>query len=56
MINKTIISDTIRLLQSFHWYGCSETIEIAKGKNSIPKTWEEAKEKIRRAKWQLKKL
>lgn len=50
-----MIAETIKLLQSFHWYGVSETIEIAKGKNSIPKNWKEAKEKIKRAKWQLKK-
>lgn len=51
-----MIAETIKLLQSFHWYGCTETIEIAKGKNAIPKSWNEAKEKIKRAKWQLKKL
>lgn len=42
---------TIKLLQSGTWYGHSETIEIAKGKNAIPKTWKEAKEKIRRRKY-----
>ena len=50
-----MIAKTIKLLQSHHWLGCSETIEIAKGKNSIRKSWQETKEKIKRKKWQLKK-
>ena len=50
-----MIAETIKLLHSFHWYGCSDTIEIAKGKNAIPKNWVETKEKIKRAKWQLSK-
>lgn len=51
-----MIADTIKLLQSMQWYGCSENIEIAKGKNSIPKKWSDAKEKIKRKKlWLLKK-
>lgn len=49
-----MIAETVKLLQSFHWLGCSETIEIAKGKNSIPKNWKQAKEKIKREKWLLK--
>lgn len=43
-----MIAQTIKLLQSGKWYGCSETIEIAKGKNAIPKTWKATKEKIKR--------
>jgi len=43
-----MIAETITLLQSNDYYGCSETIEIAKGKNAIPKTWAQAKEKIKR--------
>ena len=51
-----MIAETIKLLQSFHWYGSGETIEIAKGKNAIPKNWKEAKEQIKRYKlWLLKK-
>lgn len=45
-----MIADTIKLLHSLAWYGQAETIEIAKGKNSIPKNWDDAKEKIVRAK------
>lgn len=46
-----MIAETIKLLQSNSWYGCNEIIEIAKGKNAVPKTWKEAKEKIRRRKY-----
>lgn len=46
-----MIAEIIRQLQSGKWYGCSDTIEIAKGKHAIPKTWEQAKEKIRRVKY-----
>ncbi len=49
-----MIAETIKLLQSYHWYGCSETIEIAKGKNAIPKDFKETKEKIKRKRWLLK--
>lgn len=45
-----MIAETIKLLHSHTWYGCSENIEIAKGKNSIPKNWKEAKEQIKRYK------
>ena len=43
-----MIAEIIKLLHSHTYYGCSETIEIAKGKNAIPKRWKEAKEKIKR--------
>lgn len=43
-----MIAQTIKQLQSAKWYGCGNTIEIAKGKNAIPKTWKHTKEKIRR--------
>lgn len=46
-----MIAETIKLLQSGTWCGCSETIEIAKGKNAIPKTWAQAKEKMNRRKF-----
>lgn len=45
-----MIAETIKLLQSSTWYGCSETIEIAKGKNEMPSNWKEAKEQIKRYK------
>lgn len=50
-----MIAETIKLLHSHTWYGCGENIEIAKGKNAIPKTWKEAKEQIRRYKFFLYK-
>ncbi len=43
-----MIAQTIKLLQSARWYGCGDTIEIAKGKNAVPKTWKETMEKVRR--------
>lgn len=46
-----MIAETIKLLQSGDWYGCSENIEIAKGKNELPKTWREVKEQIKRRKY-----
>lgn len=51
MINSKsiLIIDTIKLLQSEKWYGCSDVIEIAKGKNAYSRTWPQAKEKMKRA-------
>lgn len=46
-----MIAETIRQLQSEKWYGCGEHVEIAKGKNAIPKTWSEAKEKVLRVRY-----
>ncbi|AWH84929.1 hypothetical protein HYN59_07220 [Flavobacterium album] len=46
-----MIAETIKMLQSGQWYGCGHTIEIAKGKNAIPGTWKETKEKIRRIRY-----
>lgn len=43
-----MIIETIKLLHAQKWYGCSDTIELAKGRNAIPKTWKEAREKVRR--------
>lgn len=43
-----MIAETIKLLQSNKFYGCSEIIELAKGKNAIRKNWKEVKEQIRR--------
>jgi hypothetical protein len=45
-----MIAETIKLLHSHTWYGASENIEIAKGKNAIVKSWNETKEKIKRNK------
>lgn len=50
-----MIAETIKLLHSNEWYGQSETIEIAKGKNEIPKTWKQAKEQIKRYKLYISK-
>lgn len=44
-----MIADTIKKLQSAHWYGCGETIEIAKGKNALATNWKQVREKINRA-------
>lgn len=49
-----MIAETIKILHSNNWYGCSEVIEMAKGKNSIPKTWQDVKKKIRRANFMQK--
>jgi len=48
-----MIAETIKLLQSNEFYGQSEFIEIAKGKNAIPNNWKEAKKQIKRNRlWQ----
>lgn len=46
-----MIAEIIKQIQSNEWYGCGDIIETAKGKNAIPKTWREAKEKIKRARF-----
>jgi hypothetical protein len=48
-----MIAETIKLLHSGQWYGCGKTIEIAKGKNAIPRTWKGTKEKIKRMRYML---
>jgi hypothetical protein len=48
-----MIAETIKLLQSNNYYGCSEVIEIAKGKNAMPKNWEQVKEKIKRSRYMI---
>ena len=51
-----MIDNALKLLRSSEWYGCSETIEIAKGKNKMPLTIKEGVTKIKRSyKWQTKK-
>jgi hypothetical protein len=43
-----MIKDILKLLELDPHYGQSETIEIAKGKYSIPKTWKQGFEQIKR--------
>ncbi len=45
---NVMIAQIIDLLKKAPYYGCSDTIEIAKGKHAIPKNWKEAKEQIKR--------
>lgn len=48
--------ETFKLLKMSDWYGCSENIEIAKGKNKLPETIKEGLIQLKRAiKWQIKK-
>ena len=46
---------TLQLLQLHSWEVKSETIQIAKGKNELPKNFKGAIKKNKRA-WQLRKL
>jgi hypothetical protein len=44
---------TLKLLNIDEFYGVSETIEIAKGKNKLPQSLKEGFEQIKRkTKWQ----
>ena len=43
-----MIADLINLLNTEHFYGVSERVEIAKGKYEIPTTWKDAFYKIKR--------
>ena len=46
----------LELLQLDEWYNVSDAIEIAKGRNELPKTIKKGFKQIKRArKWQLKK-
>jgi len=45
----------IDLLQVNPYYGVSERIDIAKGKNAIPKTWKGLWENIKRRIWPTRK-
>ncbi len=50
-----MIENIIQLLSTSDFYGESEIIEIAKGKNKLPKTLKEKREQTKRAKaWQLR--
>lgn len=44
-----MITATIKLLQSDNFYGYSDIIEIAKGKNEIPDTMAKARVHLKRA-------
>ena len=47
----------LELLAEDEYYGISEEIEIAKGKNEFPFTWKKVFKKIKRQyKWQSKRL
>jgi len=51
-----MIKNILDLLMINNHYGVHESIEIAKGKNEIPKTWKKGKEQINRTiKWLIKK-
>jgi len=43
-----MIRDIVDLLNSDHFYGVSDRVEIAKGKFKIPLTWKEGLYKIKR--------
>jgi hypothetical protein len=49
-----MIREIIDLLNTNHFYGVSERIEIAKGKYEMPLTWKEGLYKIKRL-WLRKK-
>ncbi len=46
--------EIINILRSNEFYGCSDTIEIAKGKNEMVTNWKGFKRKTKRQ-WLLKK-
>jgi len=50
IMNKSIITLIIDLLKLQDFYGISETIDIAKGKNKIPLNFKEGKNAYRRNK------
>jgi hypothetical protein len=45
----------IDLLQINPYYGVSKKMNIAKGKNAIPKTWKGLWENIKRRLWPIRK-
>ena len=53
---KEMISLIIKLAQSQPWYGVSEVVEIAKGKNQYKQTWKQTTKHIKRTikSWQTK--
>lgn len=49
-----MIANIIDKLQSNEFYNCSESIELAKGKNELVSNFKDAKRKIKRT-WRLRK-
>ena len=51
-----MISLIIKLAQSQEWYGVSQNVEIAKGKNQYKQTWKQTTKHIKRKikSWQMK--
>ena len=43
-----MLKNIIDLLQCSDWYGAGECVEIAKGKNEMPKSLKDAKIKFKR--------
>lgn len=51
-----MIAGLLQILQTDNFYGISEEIEIAKGKNELPKSFKDITNQAKRTiKWQLKK-
>ena len=51
-----MLKNIIQLLQIHDHYGVSENIEIAKGKNELPKSFKKTVPQLKRLiKWQLQK-
>jgi hypothetical protein len=50
-----MIKTIIDLLQTNHFYGVSENVNIAKGKYAIPYTWKELANTIKRRLWPISK-
>jgi hypothetical protein len=51
-----MINLTLKLLEVSEWYGISENIEIAKGKNKLPQDWNDTKKRFKRQlKWRLRR-
>ena len=46
--------EIINILRSQNFYGCSDNIEIAKGKNEMVTDWKGFKRKMKRQ-WQLRR-
>lgn len=49
-MEKSVINIIIDLLQSGEFYDVSERIDIAKGKNELPKNWKGIKNVVKRNK------
>ena len=54
VIKKEMINIILDILAMDNFYGVSETIDIAKGKNEIPLTFKSGIKKVKR-KWQQKR-